>query len=133
MSRDTAPSATADSSSVRLRTVPRLSLRSRLCAAAATLIGAGAIAGVIPASDWEVRILLVTFDFAAPLIAIAAALPGIETALAAVVGLAGGLAVNVLVAQTMLATSSWSLRGGVVAVGAVAALVWLAPAGRLRT
>lgn len=56
---------------------------------------------------------------AAPASAIGAALGGIGAFGRAVVSLAGALAVNLLVAQVMLATHMWSVRGGVVAVTAL--------------
>ncbi|MEE1929244.1 hypothetical protein V1J52_13830 [Streptomyces sp. TRM 70351] len=69
------------------------------------------------------------FLLAAPGAALAAALPGLDPLSRAVVALAGSIAVNVLVAQTLLAARAWSVRGGVAAVAALSALtllsVWL--------
>jgi hypothetical protein len=45
-----------------------------------------------------------------------------------IVGAAGSVAINALVAQTMLAVNAWSPFTGVVAVGVITAVLWLLPA-----
>ncbi|QES39398.1 hypothetical protein DEJ48_31200 [Streptomyces venezuelae] len=70
------------------------------------------------------------FLLAAPGAAIGAALRALTPWGRAVVSASGALAVNLLVAQGMLALHVWSVRGGVVAVTAVSSLVLLLTAGR---
>ncbi|GAA0405745.1 hypothetical protein [Streptomyces luteireticuli] len=65
------------------------------------------------------------FLLTAPACGIAAALRGLDPLSRAVVAGGGALAVDLLTAQTMLALHSWSVRGGVVAVGAVSLLFFL--------
>ncbi|MGX4688796.1 hypothetical protein [Streptomyces sp. JNUCC 63] len=65
------------------------------------------------------------FLLAAPTAAIGAALHGLEPAGRLVVALAGAFAVNLLVAQAMLAAHRWSPWGGVAAVAALSLLIFL--------
>ncbi|MCN9243923.1 hypothetical protein NGF19_24600 [Streptomyces sp. RY43-2] len=65
------------------------------------------------------------FLLAAPATAIGAALRGLDPLARAVVSVAGALAVDLLVAQGMLAVHRWSVRGGVVAVTVLSSLVLL--------
>jgi hypothetical protein len=100
----------------------------RLLAATVTALGGVAIAvNVLENSGFSGRVWVVLFLVAAPLIAIARLLPGVNAVLALIVGAAGALVINVLVAQTMLSADAWSPRAGIVAVGLAAALLWLAP------
>ncbi|QEV22149.1 hypothetical protein CP975_06945 [Streptomyces alboniger] len=73
------------------------------------------------------------FLLAAPGAAIAAALRALAPWGRAVASVAGAVAVDLLVAQGMLALHMWSVRGGIVAVTALSALTLVAAvAGRLR-
>ncbi|WP_322725317.1 hypothetical protein [Streptomyces spongiae] len=65
------------------------------------------------------------FLLAAPGTAIGATLRGLEPFGRAVASIAGAVALNLLVAQGMLATHSWSVRGGIVAMTAISSLVLL--------
>ncbi|MFI9722520.1 hypothetical protein ACIHFE_23155 [Streptomyces sp. NPDC052396] len=65
------------------------------------------------------------FLLVAPACAIAAALRGLDPLSRSVVATGGAVAVDLLTAQTMLALHSWSVRGGVAAVGAVSLLLFL--------
>ncbi|WP_329534843.1 hypothetical protein [Streptomyces sp. NBC_01450] len=65
------------------------------------------------------------FLLAAPGAAIAAALRGLDPLARTVVSVAGAIAVDLLVAQGMLAVHRWSVRGGIVAVTAISTLVLL--------
>lgn len=65
------------------------------------------------------------FLLAAPGAAIGATLCGLEPFGRTVTSIAGALALNLLVAEGMLATRSWSVRGGIVAVAAISSLVLL--------
>ncbi|MCK0089698.1 hypothetical protein MWU77_02755 [Rhodococcus sp. F64268] len=103
-------------------------LGHRLVAAAVTALGGVAIAANSPhlpgLSD---RLVVVMFVVAAPLIALVRLLPGINVLLALIVGAAGSLVVNVLIAQAMLTADAWSPPAGVVAVGLTASVLWLVP------
>jgi hypothetical protein len=61
------------------------------------------------------------FLFAAPAAALAGALPRLDALTRTVVAVIGAGALNLLVAQAMLATHVWSVRGGVLAVGMLSA------------
>ncbi|MER5178054.1 hypothetical protein ABT009_06695 [Streptomyces sp. NPDC002896] len=65
------------------------------------------------------------FLLAAPAAAIGTALRGLEPAGRVIASSAGAVAVNLLVAQAMLAVHSWSVRGGIVAVAALSSLIFL--------
>lgn len=73
------------------------------------------------------------FLLAAPAAGIAAALRGLDPFARAIAALAGAVVVDMLVAQSMLALHQWSLRGGVVAVAVLGALLLLLPALARRT
>ncbi|MFE2447433.1 hypothetical protein ACPEIC_22510 [Stenotrophomonas sp. NPDC087984] len=67
------------------------------------------------------------FLLAAPALAIGSALRGLDALLRPVLAVAGALALDLLVAQAMLALRLWSARGGVAAVGGLSLLI-LVPA-----
>ncbi|HEX2298510.1 MAG TPA: hypothetical protein VHH34_08345 [Pseudonocardiaceae bacterium] len=70
----------------------------------------------------------VTFVFllVAPASAVAALLTGLDPLARIVLAVAAAAVLNALVAETMLIMDSWSLRGGVVAVGVLSAGIWFA-------
>ncbi|MEU9284780.1 hypothetical protein AB0D57_08600 [Streptomyces sp. NPDC048275] len=65
------------------------------------------------------------FLLAAPSAAIGAALRGLEPFARTVVSVAGAIAVDLLVAQGMLAVHRWSIGGGIAAVTAISSLLLL--------
>ncbi|MFG2476920.1 hypothetical protein [Streptomyces fagopyri] len=65
------------------------------------------------------------FLLAAPAAAIGAALRGLDPFARTVVSVAGAIAVDLLVAESMLAVHRWSVPGGIVAVTAISCLVLL--------
>ncbi|MFF3908961.1 hypothetical protein ACFYZJ_23960 [Streptomyces sp. NPDC001848] len=65
------------------------------------------------------------FLIAAPATAIGAALRGLKPYPRTVVSVAGGIAIDLLVAQGMLAVHRWSVTGGIVAVTVLSSLVLL--------
>ncbi|MBB6436510.1 hypothetical protein [Streptomyces candidus] len=67
----------------------------------------------------------VFFLVVAPAAAVAGLLRGLEPPARVVVSAAAALALNLLVAQAMLAMHLWSVRGGVVAVAGISALLIL--------
>ncbi|QRY46316.1 hypothetical protein JVX93_05510 [Mycolicibacterium boenickei] len=117
---------------LRLSPSPQLmsSLRGRLAAAAATMAGVAGIvlAGARSSVPFE-RVVIVAFLLAAPALAIAQLLPSANGAVALIVGAAGAVAINALVAQSMLVADAWSPHWGSVAVGLIATLLCLVPTG----
>lgn len=102
-----------------------------LLAGAAVAVGAvGAVLALVDLSSPLRGPFTLFFLLAAPGAAIGAALRALTPWGRAVVSASGALAVNLLVAQGMLALHVWSVRGGVVAVTAVSSLVLLLTAGR---
>ncbi|MGX2998088.1 hypothetical protein JNUCC64_28130 [Streptomyces sp. JNUCC 64] len=69
--------------------------------------------------------LVLFFLVAAPGAAFAAVLRGVDPWSRAVVSVAGALAVDLLVAQGMLALGRWSMAGGIVTVAALSSLTLL--------
>ncbi|MEU1313112.1 hypothetical protein ABZ419_30045 [Streptomyces cinnamoneus] len=65
------------------------------------------------------------FLIVAPACALAAGLRGLDPLSRAVVATGGAVAVDLLVAQIMLALHAWTVRGGVAAVAAVSAVLLL--------
>lgn len=108
--------------------------RGRLVAAAVTMAGVAglALAGVGPSVPFE-HLAVVAFLLAAPALAIAQLLPSANGVVALIVGVAGAVAINALVAQSMLVADAWSPHGGAIAVGLIATLLWLVPVGKPRT
>ncbi|MFF8728407.1 hypothetical protein ACF073_18195 [Streptomyces sp. NPDC015171] len=106
---------------------------SPLLAGAATAVAVvGAVLAVID-SDTPLRApCALLFLLAAPAVAIGAALRGLDPVGRAVTALAGGIVVDMLVAQGMLAVHRWSVRGGVITVGALSLLVLLPALRRAR-
>ncbi|MBW5424293.1 hypothetical protein GKQ77_22445 [Streptomyces sp. BG9H] len=96
----------------------------------------GAVGAMLALADFESPLrgpFTLFFLLAAPGAAIAAALGTLAPWGRAVTSVAGAVAVNLLVAQGMLALHMWSVRGGVVAVTALSALtLLLVVAVRLR-
>lgn len=72
------------------------------------------------------------FLIVAPACAVAAGLRGLEPLGRLVASAAGAVALNLLVAQAMLATHVWSIRGGVVAIAGISALLFLLALVRVR-
>ncbi|MFJ1877843.1 hypothetical protein [Streptomyces sp. KS_5] len=97
-----------------------------LLAGAATAVGViGAVLALVD-SDSPLRgPFTLFFLVAAPAGAIAAALRGLEPFGRTVASVAGAVVVNMLVTQGMLAVHRWSVRGGIVAVTAISALILL--------
>ncbi|MGW2211517.1 hypothetical protein [Streptomyces sp. NPDC001781] len=70
------------------------------------------------------------FLLAAPALAIATALGGLDPFGRLIVALAGAVALDMLVAQAMLTVHRWSVSGGIVAVTVLSLLI--VAAGRVR-
>jgi hypothetical protein len=72
------------------------------------------------------------FLLVAPAAAIAAALPRLDPLSRIVIAVIGAMAVDLLVAEVMIAARLWSSRGGVLAVGALSVVVLLVSLARHR-
>ncbi|OIJ64144.1 hypothetical protein [Streptomyces mangrovisoli] len=99
--------------------------------------GAGALLA-LTGSDSPLRgPLALFFLLATPATALAAALRGLDPFGRTIASLAGAVAVNMLVAQGMLAVHRWSVDGGIVAVTALSAallvVVLLNRTGKIRS
>ncbi|WP_258382533.1 hypothetical protein [Streptomyces sp. NTH33] len=109
----------------RARPGPGRDLSPLLAGAATAVGGAGALLA-LTGSDSVLRGPLTLFLlFAAPAVAIAAALRGLDPFGRALVSVAGAAVLDMLVAQGMLAVHRWSVSGGLVAVTAFSSLVLL--------
>ncbi|MFI6361094.1 hypothetical protein ACIBJF_53530, partial [Streptomyces sp. NPDC050743] len=96
-----------------------------LAGAAVAAGGAGAVLAFTDVNSPLRGPFTLFFLLATPTAAIGAALHDLEPASRLVVALAGAFAVNLLVAQAMLAAHRWSPRGGVAAVAALSLLIFL--------
>jgi hypothetical protein len=67
--------------------------------------------------------LTLLFVLFTPAACVAVLLTGLEAVPRVIVGAAAAIALAAAVAETMLVTATWSPRGGVIAVGAVSALL----------
>lgn len=65
------------------------------------------------------------FLFAAPATAVVVPLNVLDPLSRICLGVAAAAVVNALVAEAMLATGTWSVPGGVAAVGVTSAVIWL--------
>jgi hypothetical protein len=72
------------------------------------------------------------FLVAAPALAVAGLLRGLDPVARIVVAVAAAVAVNVLVAQAMLAVGAWSPRAGLVAIAVISAVIGATGLGALR-
>ncbi|MFF4212302.1 hypothetical protein ACFYZE_23665 [Streptomyces sp. NPDC001796] len=93
--------------------------------AAVTVAAVGAILALC-GSDSPLRgPFTLFFLLAAPATAVGSALRGLKPGPRTVVSVAGAIAIDLLVAQGMLAVHRWSVTGGIVAVTLISALVLL--------
>ena len=109
----------------RPRQGPEGDLKPLLAGVAVAVAATGALLALVGADSPLRGPFTLFFLLAAPGAAIGTALRGLEPFGRAVTSIAGAIALNLLVAQGMLATHSWSVRGGVVAVAAISSLVLL--------
>jgi hypothetical protein len=96
-----------------------------LAGMAVATAGVGAVLALADAASPLRGPFTLFFLLAAPGAAIGAALRGLEPLGRAVASVAGAVALDLLVAQGMLATHSWSVRGGIVAVTGLSSLILL--------
>ncbi|MBA2949990.1 hypothetical protein [Streptomyces himalayensis] len=96
--------------------------------AAGAAVAVGGVGAVLALIDVDAPLrgpFTLFFLLAAPAAAIGAALRGLEPAGRVLASSAGAVAVNLLVAQAMLAMHSWSVEGGIVAVAVLSFLMFL--------
>ncbi|WP_171171643.1 hypothetical protein [Streptomyces sp. I05A-00742] len=92
---------------------------------AAAMAGTGATLALLDIGSPLRAPFTLFFLIVAPACGIAAALRGLDPLSRAVVAGGGAIAVDLLIAQTMLALHTWTVRGGVAAVAAVSLLLFL--------
>jgi hypothetical protein len=99
-------------------TVPRYLRGGLLVAGSAGAVLA--LAGINAAARGP---LVLLFLLAAPALAVAGLLRGLDRAARIVVAIAAVIVINVLVAETMLAVGAWSPRAGLVAIAIISAAI----------
>jgi len=109
----------------RSRQGPGRDLLPLLAGAATVVGGVGAILALVDVDSPLRGPFTFFFLLAAPSVAIAAALRGLEPFGRVLASVAGAVAVDMLVAQGMLAVHRWSARGGIAAVTAISSLILL--------
>ncbi|MER6069208.1 hypothetical protein ACFYZB_08330 [Streptomyces sp. NPDC001852] len=109
-----------------MQTIPIKTSSLPLLAGAATAVAlTGGLLALVDSTSPLRGPCALLFLLAAPAVALAAALRGLDPFGRALCALAGSVVVNMLVAQGMLAVHRWSVRGGVVAVTALSLLLLL--------
>ncbi|OIK25364.1 hypothetical protein [Streptomyces malaysiense] len=103
-----------------------------LAGAAAAVPTAGAVLALTGSNSPLRGPCTLLFLLLAPAAGLAAALRGLDPFARALCALAGAVAVDMLVAQVMLAAHHWSVRGGVAAVAALSLLLLLLALLRVR-
>lgn len=118
----TSSTARADGTE-QARPGPGRDLTALLAGAATAVAGGGALLALADADSPLRAPFTLFFLLAAPAVAIAAALRGLDPFGRLLAAVAGSVVLNMLVAQGMLATHRWSVRGGIVAVTVLSALI----------
>ncbi|MYX31794.1 hypothetical protein GTY75_35220 [Streptomyces sp. SID8381] len=116
----------------RARPGPGRDLSPWLAGAATAVAGLGALLALTDSASPLRGPTALFFLLAAPAAAIAAPLGGLDPAARALVSLAGAVALDMLVAQGMLAVHRWSVPGGIAAVTVFSAAALLLVAVRRR-
>ncbi|MFF7730341.1 hypothetical protein [Streptomyces sp. NPDC008001] len=93
--------------------------------AATAIAGVGAVLALADIGSPLRAPFTLFFLLVAPACAVGAALRGLDPLSRSVVAAGGAVAVDMLVAQAMLALHTWTVRGGVAAVAAVSLLLFL--------
>ncbi|MEU9154472.1 hypothetical protein AB0D59_28890 [Streptomyces sp. NPDC048417] len=104
---------------------PGRDLGPLLAGAATAVAGTGALLALTDSGSPLRGPLTLLFLIAAPAAAIGLALRGFDPFARVLTALAGAVALDMLIAQGMIATHRWSWRGGVVAVTAFSILLLL--------
>jgi hypothetical protein len=127
------PSISSTSRTDSARTGAPGALTPLLTGAATAIAVAGAVLALTGSGSPLRAPLTLFFLLAAPAAAIGAALRGLAPLARTVTALAGAIALNMLVAQVMLAVQRWSWRGGVITVTVISALLLLLAQGLPRS
>ncbi|MER7184049.1 hypothetical protein ABT404_32050 [Streptomyces hyaluromycini] len=115
-------SSTADE---RARPGPGRDLGPLLAGVATAVAGTGALLALTDSGSSLRGPFALFFLIAAPAVAIGLALRGLDPFARVLTALAGAVALDMLIAQGMLATHRWSWRGGIVTVTAISLLLIL--------
>ncbi|MFJ3774992.1 hypothetical protein ACIPX0_25185 [Streptomyces sp. NPDC090075] len=116
---------TSSTAEERARPGPGRDLGPLLAGAATAVAGTGALLALTASGSPLRGLLTLFFLLAAPAAAIGLALRGLDPFARVLTALAGAVALDMLVAQGMIATHRWSWRGGIVAVTAISLLLLL--------
>ncbi|MFG2967108.1 hypothetical protein ACGFZS_27920 [Streptomyces sp. NPDC048288] len=116
---------TSSTAEERARPGPGRDLGPLLAGAATAVAGTGALLALTDSGSPLRGLLTLFFLLAAPAAAIGPALRGLDPFARVLTALAGAVALDMLVAQGMIATHRWSWRGGIVAVTAISLLLLL--------
>ncbi|MEV7202991.1 hypothetical protein [Streptomyces griseoluteus] len=108
------------------RTGPGRDLSALLAGAATGTAACGALLALMDSGSPLRGPCALFFLLAAPALAIAVALRGLDPFGRLIAGLAGAVALDMLVAQVMLTVHRWSVTGGIVAVTVLSLLILLA-------
>jgi len=101
-------------------------LPRRALAGAAAVSTAAAGLALLQPGNAAVSVLTAAFLLLTPATAAALLLPGQDLLARVAVGIGTAIVVDTAVAQTMLSTGTWSIPGGVLAVGLISALLLVA-------
>ena len=102
---------------------------------AGVAVGVGGVGAALALADVDSALrapFTLFFLLAAPAAGIAAALPRLDPLSRTVIAVIGAMAVDLLVAEVMIAAQVWSARGGVAAVGTLSLGLLLVPLARGR-
>ncbi|MEW2574499.1 hypothetical protein [Streptomyces sp. NPDC047070] len=110
---------------LRQARTPARDLLPLLAGAATTIAGVGAVLALADIDSPLRAPLTLFFLLAAPAATVAIALRNLEPVGRVLASLSAAVAVNLLVAQGMLAVHRWSVPGGIAAVAALSSLILL--------
>ncbi|GHA60999.1 hypothetical protein GCM10010372_70940 [Streptomyces tauricus] len=110
---------------LRQARAPQRDLLPLLAGAATTIAGVGAVLALADIDSPLRAPFTLFFLLAAPTAAVAIALRNLEPVGRVLASLSAAVAVNLLVAQGMIAVHRWSVPGGIAAVAALSSLILL--------
>ena len=123
---------TASTADERARPGPGRDLPPLLAGAVTAAAGTGVLLALTDSSSPLRGPLALLFLLAAPAAAVAAWLDGLDPFGRVLASLTGAVVLDMLVAQAMLALHQWSVRGGIVAVTTISAIILVLVTVRLR-
>lgn len=119
------PPEPAGDDRLRHARAPQRDLLPLLAGAATTIAGVGAVLALADLDSPLRAPFTLFFLLAAPAAAVAIALRNLEPVGRVLASLSAAVAVNLLVAQGMIAVHRWSVPGGIAAVAALSSLILL--------